>query len=290
MSLREFIQKYYIDPIIYDTGYNPVNTVTWGIVLVICIVGIFKLMRSMKVEIDKRFIFAVSPFIFIGSTLRVFEDMEVFSPPWKYFFITPQIYFVVFGVTLLSLFIGLLLERAGIMTYESFTWLVALPWGIGNTVYILWGKEIAIWVPFTIIGMGVSITFVVWAIAMLLGAYSYTDDLNLVILLTHMMDASSTYVGVDLLGYVEKHVVPSYLTELFGTSGIMIFAKLIVILLILKLIDSYLLLEGKEVHEVVPKTPSEKDLTQFAYLLKFAILTLGAAPAIRNTLRMTIGV
>lgn len=287
--IREFIQKYYIDPIIYDTGYNPVNTLTWGIVLVLCLIGIFKLMRSMKVEMDRRFVFAVSPFILVGSTLRVLEDLEVFSPPLKYFFITPQIYFLTFGATLLCLFIGLLLERADVMTYESFTWLIALPWGIGNVIYILWGKEITIWVPFTIIGMGVSITFVVWAFSMLLGSYRYTDDFNLAIILAHMMDASSTYVGVDLLGYVEKHVIPSYLTEFFGTASIMIPLKLFVILLVIKLIDSYLLHESRDMMEAVSKS-SERDMTEFANLLKFAILTLGAAPAIRNTLRMTIGV
>jgi len=286
--IREFIQKYYIDPIIYDTGYNPVNTLTWGIVLVLCLIGIFKLMRSMKVEMDRRFVFAVSPFILVGSTLRVLEDLEVFSPPLKYFFITPQIYFLTFGATLLCLFIGLLLERAEMMTYESFTWLIALPWGIGNVIYILWGKEITIWVPFTIIGMGVSITFVVWAFSMLLGSHRYADDFNLAIILAHMMDASSTYVGVDLLGYVEKHVIPSYLTELFGTASIMIPLKLFVILLVIKLIDSYLL-ESRDMMEAVSKS-SERDMTEFANLLKFAILTLGAAPAIRNTLRMTIGV
>ncbi|MBC7115274.1 MAG: hypothetical protein PWR13_76 [Archaeoglobi archaeon] len=287
--IREFIQKYYIDPIIYDTGYNPVNTLTWGIVLVLCLIGIFKLMRSMKVEIDRRFVFAVSPFILVGSTLRVLEDLDVFAPPLKYLFITPQIYFLTFGATLLCLLIGLLLERAELMTYESFTWLVALPWGIGNVIYILWGKEITIWVPFTIIGMGASITFVVWSLAMLFGSYRYTDDFNLVIIMAHMMDASSTYVGVDLLGYVEKHVIPSYLTELFGTASVLIPLKLIVILLVIKLIDSYLLQEGEDMAEAVSKS-SERDMTEFANLLKFAILTLGAAPAIRNTLRMTIGV
>ena len=30
----EFIQKWYIDPIIYDTGYNIVNTATYAIILI----------------------------------------------------------------------------------------------------------------------------------------------------------------------------------------------------------------------------------------------------------------
>ena len=30
-GLSAFIQRYYIDPIIYDTSYNPVDTITWAL-------------------------------------------------------------------------------------------------------------------------------------------------------------------------------------------------------------------------------------------------------------------
>jgi len=33
VDLGNFIYQYYINPIIYDTGYNPVNTITWAIIL-----------------------------------------------------------------------------------------------------------------------------------------------------------------------------------------------------------------------------------------------------------------
>ena len=33
IDLADWIYRYYIHPIIYDTSYNPVDTITWAVVL-----------------------------------------------------------------------------------------------------------------------------------------------------------------------------------------------------------------------------------------------------------------
>ncbi|HQQ37622.1 MAG TPA: DUF63 family protein, partial [Methanothrix sp.] len=38
-ALSSFIQRYYIDPIIYDTSYNPVDTITWALILGLAVLG-----------------------------------------------------------------------------------------------------------------------------------------------------------------------------------------------------------------------------------------------------------
>ncbi len=43
------------------------------------------------------------PYVLAGSSLRVIEDAELLSPPWKYLLITPLIYFLVFAVTIAAL-------------------------------------------------------------------------------------------------------------------------------------------------------------------------------------------
>ncbi|HJH27472.1 MAG TPA: hypothetical protein C5S37_12105 [Methanophagales archaeon] len=30
-AIRHFIETYYLHPITYDTGYNPINTITWAL-------------------------------------------------------------------------------------------------------------------------------------------------------------------------------------------------------------------------------------------------------------------
>src|SRR3989338_346739 len=74
MVLPDFIQQYYIDPIKYNTGYNVVNTLTYTVILIAAIVIVYKLLKKMNVKIDRKFFYAVIPFIALGSILRVYED------------------------------------------------------------------------------------------------------------------------------------------------------------------------------------------------------------------------
>ena len=95
---------------------------------------------------------------------------------------------------------------------------------------------------------------------------------NLAILYFHMLDASSTYIGVDWFGYYEKHVVPTLLIDLTGTALVMYPLKLLVLLPVLSILD---------------KSMEEQSLRN---LTKLALIILGLAPAIRNTLRLTLGI
>jgi len=87
-----------------------------------------------------------------------------------------------------------------------------------------------------------------------------------------MLDASSTYIGVDWFSYYEKHVVPTLLINLTGSAAIMFPLKLLILLPALSMIDRSL------------SEPSLKNLT------KLTLITLGLAPAVRNTLRLALGI
>jgi uncharacterized membrane protein len=90
------------------------------------------------------------------------------------------------------------------------------------------------------------------------------------------MDASSTYVGVDKLGYYEKHVLPSYLIELTGTALVMYPLKLIIFIGVLYLLDT--------------QFEDDERSINMKMLIKLVILVLGLSPATRNTIRMTLGI
>src|SRR3989344_135188 len=72
--LGEFFQKYYVDPIIYNTGYNIVNTLTYALLLISAVFLVHRLLLRMHVRIDRHFFYAVMPFIALGSIMRVYED------------------------------------------------------------------------------------------------------------------------------------------------------------------------------------------------------------------------
>jgi uncharacterized membrane protein len=87
-----------------------------------------------------------------------------------------------------------------------------------------------------------------------------------------MFDAASTVVGMTAYGYSEKHILPTFVINLFGTPWVMLPLKFIVIVFALYFIDKL-----------------EED-TQFNNIIKFAILVVTLGPGSRNTLRMLMGV
>ena len=98
-DLAAWIYRYYIHPIIYDTSYNPVDTITWAVILGLAILGLIRLFRRWGLSMDERLVLSTLPYILAGSSLRVIEDADLVDPPWRYLLITPIIFFLVFLIT-----------------------------------------------------------------------------------------------------------------------------------------------------------------------------------------------
>lgn len=280
-TLWQYIYKYYINGIVNDASYNPVDTVTYAILLGISLFGIYKLLVKLKVEVDTSFIIAVTPYILAGSSLRVLEDSGVFSPPIKYLFITPIIYFVIFAVTILILSIAISLERKEIIKdYHIFFCAGGIAWTLVNIAsLIILGKVQHLEYAAAIFVLGLVSTGAVYLVSSKLNFTLLTNKLNISILFTHLLDASSTYVGMDWVGYYEKHVVPTFFIDIAGNftdhpALIMYPLKLLVFIPVFYMLDSQF---------------DDKD-KKFIPLMKLVIIVLGLSPALRNTLRILMGV
>ncbi len=281
-TVWQYIYKYYISGIINDTSYNPVDTLTYAILLGISLFGVLKLLDKLRVEVDTRFIIAVTPYVLAGSSLRVLEDSNVFTPPLRYLFITPLIYFFMFAVTVGILALAINLERKGkIRDYHSFFCYAGIAWTVINIAALLATGEVKNPVPAAaILALGVITTALVYFISLRLDFTLLTNKLNISLLFVHLLDASSTFVGMDWLGYYEKHVAPTFFIDLAGNytdhpSLVMYPLKLLVFIPVLYMLDNKF------------DTDKEKKLVD---LLKLAILVLGLSPATRNTLRILMGV
>jgi len=278
-KIIQFINTYYLDPIRNDSGYNTVNTFTWAIVLGICLFGVIKLLDKLKIKITTRFIASILPFTLAGATLRVIEDTHAgIQPPLSYLLITPNIYFLVFAITVCCLLISLRLQKAGVVQdfHIVFAGLGTL-WFFANIVFLLYLKPIvAAYVPVFVIGVGTGLTITFYLIARYFKSSIFTDSLNLSILLAHLMDASATYVGIDKLGYFSKHVAPSYLIQLTGTALVMYPLKLVIFIGVIYLLDT--------------QFEDDKQSSNMKMLIKMTLLILGLAPATRDTIRMMLGI
>lgn len=279
-KILQFINTYYLDPIRTDDGYNLVNTFTWAVVLGICIFGMFRLLEKLEVKITPRFIISILPFVLAGSSLRVLEDSPagIFHPPYTYLLITPNIYFLVFGITVVCLWLSIRLQKAGLVEdYQPVFAGFGLAWFLLNLGTLLYFESIvAAYVPVFVLGAGTGLTFTFYLVARHLKSSIFTDPLNLSILLAHMLDASSTYIGIDRLGYFEKHVLPSYLIKLTDTALVMYPLKLIIFVGVLYVLDT--------------QFEKDEESNNLKMLIKMVILILGLSPATRNTIRMMLGI
>lgn len=279
-NISQFINTYYLNPIRTDDGYNLVNTFTWAVVLGICIFGVFRLLEKLEVKITPRFILSILPFVLAGSSLRVLEDSPagIFHPPFSYLLITPNIYFLVFGITVACLWTSIRLQKAGLVKdYHPVFAGFGLAWFLLNLGTLLYFENIVFaYVPVFVIGAGTGLTYAFYLVARRLKSSIFTDPLNLSILLAHMLDASSTYIGIDKLGYFEKHVLPSYLIKLTDTALVMYPLKLIIFVGVLYALDT--------------QFEKDEESNKLKMLIKMVILILGLSPATRNTIRMMLGI
>jgi len=99
LGILEFIDEYYVQPIVLDSGYNIYNTLTWAILLGLSLFGILKLLKRLDLKIGAAFVLSLAPHIVFWASMRVVEDMDLVQPPQSYILITPFIYFLAFAIT-----------------------------------------------------------------------------------------------------------------------------------------------------------------------------------------------
>jgi uncharacterized membrane protein len=285
--ISEFIYKYYIDPIRYGQPYNVVDTLTYAIILVLCIYIFYRWLMSsrylnqVKLTVDTQFILATLPYVVLGGVLRVVQDTGMIKGDIQFLLVTPLIYFVLFFFVLGMIAVSRSLQTqgmvknflsfytfAGIMSAGTVT-LVLAAYGITTT-------RIDLFVLCIIPAIAVAATAVLWAFMRYVLSWKYmVHPLYITLLFSHMLDASATSYGIDLhpaLRYVEQHVVGSNLIAWAGTAFIMFPLKLIVLFPAIYVLELY---------------RSEAD-ADFWHLVVLAMIVVGLAPGIRDMMRMVL--
>ncbi len=257
--IPEFIQEYFVDPIKYGEGYNWVNTLTYGFVLIIASYLIYRYLKS-RIAMDKKFYYSVSLFILVGSSARVIKDMGVSE---SYVLVTPLIFFLVFGITFTSLLIFVRVFKEDYYKYLAgealIFFVIILALLVRNaTAYNVEGF-------FYIVVTAAAVSVAVYYVSKFLNLHYITG--NMEIMGGHMLDASATSFGLYLFGYFEQHMVPGLFIEVFRTPFVMFPLKIAVVGVVLSAVE--------ETKELDQKT-----------FIKLIILILGAAPGLRDLLRI----
>ncbi|MFZ2071046.1 MAG: DUF63 family protein [Halobacteriota archaeon] len=274
--IRQFLETYYIQPIIHDSGYNPVNTISWALLFALVLLLVLKLLNKLRVEIDRHFIAAVVPYILVGSSLRVMEDAGLFQPPLRYLMITPLIYLCVFFCAVPILVISVKLSGTS-KRYNLYFGIAGMIWLFADMAILLLSAEELILpgVILAVLGITSIITGIIYTIATKFRLKFLTEKLNISVLAVHLLDASSTYIGIDLLGrYTGKHVIEELIVKYTGSAVWMYLLKLGVLVPGLYLLDTLFHEEDRALKNII----------------LLALIVIGLGPAVRNTLRMAFGI
>ncbi len=277
-GLIDFINHNYIEGIINDTSYNHFDMITYVIILFAGVFAVLKLLNKLRIKVDEEFVIATIPYIFMGSVFRVIEDADLLKPPVKYFFITPLIFFVIFAICFGILLLTRYFEKLGKIKNYIYVYAIA---GVilslaGVAILIFnsssdWNLNILVYSLVPAIGL----TEIVRRISPAIGMTYLRSRMYSFAIFSFLLDSLTTYIGVDLLGYTNKHPFSSFLTSIFGTGAVLIPLSLILVLVIVLLLEK----DSRD-----DKDKGEK------YILALTLIVLGFSMGARNLLAMVFGV
>jgi len=236
------------------TGYTPISTTVFGIMLIFFVYLVFKILKKLNVGMDRRLGIAISPFVLMGSSMRVLKDSGFLK---GCLYQTPGIYFLIFGITFSLLLVSLALQRKWKIPYYKLMFIIGL---------ILVTPILTILEYNNLLGLVyVFLWFIPWIIGLKIIPWLLE---NKIVTGLHLFDATTTFVSLSYFSYYEQHVLPNYLISLFWTPFSFVIIKFIVIVLILLGIDKFS--EDKE----------------FNNYIKLIIAILGASTGLRDFLRL----
>ncbi len=262
-----FFEEFFIKPIIERTGYNIINTITYGILLIIGAYVLFKFFKKLKLRIDFKLFIINLPFILLVAVWRSLTDAGVY--PYHFLTTTPGLYVPVlllfFSLTLLAV----RLDRkykipywkvfAGVSTALLITQL--------TLIRVKMPEAISLYLFFALITTAPFIVLKRWIKPL-------RNNFNLSIFIAHMLDATATHVSITYYGYFEQHVIPNLFIWLFGGSTWGFYAlKLLVLIPIIYFLDAN---KGR-------KSARQEELINW---VKIVFIVYGIATGMRGLLRL----
>lgn len=244
-SIINFFNKYYIQPVIFYSGYNIVNTITYAALFIILSYIFYKkFILTGKINLDKYFLL----FTFFSNLFLLIIRVSV-DFGWIeriLIFYTPMIEF---------LFILLMVPYIYIKKYRK------------HYVYLL--IILSLILPFLLF-KSIPNYFILLTLLMfsLIIYFSIKENFLLFSILGEGLDTLSSSIGVLILGYGEEHVLANFLMS-FGFFGTLSFY---LVKFSVALVLSILVYRDKEMKEELKRT------------ILYLIGLLGLIPGIRNSL------
>jgi len=257
-SVERFLWEYFIEPMYTREGYNPYNTIVYAIILGLAIIYTYRwIIKPLKIKVDEKLFYAVTPMVVFGATVRALVDGGVLEP--HPLILTPGIFFTAFFLILPALF-----ADSKLKTYPKIT----VGWG---TILALYANYLLVtnaksWEPYEL-----TLFYTIAFFLPILVYYKFRpfEKLYLFPVFAHIFDIGSTVVAIHYYGYREVHWIENLLVQKFG--AFVYYPWIVLILAVVYYGLRYLV-------------PDEEE-RRFWYL---AVYILGLGPAIRDPAQMIL--
>ena len=270
----EFIDTFFCKPILEHTGYNFVNTLVYGAIMIFLAFWVIQPFFSKKgVKFDYDFSLRVLLFILAGSSFRILEDLRILprscSPIDPGFYtITPGVY-ILFGVlTITALLASLWLSKKTgknhVYYFGVIGALLAVPFVLASIFFF---KNPTAF--FMIVTVWIAVTTITVFVAKKLWKNLLDNRQNILVVAGQSLDGTATFVATQLLNCGEQHPLSDAILGFFPAGFIVI--KVLIALAIIYFVE-------KEV-----KDPQMKGF------VKIFVMIIGFAPGIRDALTVGVG-
>ncbi|MBS3061974.1 MAG: DUF63 family protein [Candidatus Diapherotrites archaeon] len=274
----EILNDFFCKPILNYEGYNLVNTLVYGVILlVIAFKIVYPFFNKRNIRFDHRFLISLLPFILLGSSFRIFEDLKLIPRSCNplepaFYTISPGVYIFIGILTILSLWLSLEISKK--TKYSALTVFTAIGSVFALISLVFLAPFITEWIA--VIAIPVFTLLLVIGATILTRMHSKTKTLldhnpqNQLVLFGQLLDGSATFTAIQFFGFSEQHVVSNAIIQGFGPIAFLI-VKFGLMLAILYFAD-------KEIED--------ENLRGF---IKIFIAIIGFAPGIRDVLLIGVG-
>ncbi len=274
--MADFLQEFFIQPLLQRSGFNPVNTLVYAAIAIAIMFGlIYPYLNRRGVKFDFNFFIALLPYIVLGSAIRVLEEpysnahvlarsVNPIEP--GFWVITPGIYVTIAVFAVLSLLFSLWISRKSpkndFSYLKPFQIIGAVPAAI---LVIFCLSRITQPLHFVLILCLAFVSFgAVFLVLKALKSKLLSSNLNKAVLFGQCLDASSTFAALQFFsGFMEQHFLPRAVMGSLGPISFY-FLKIPLVLLVLYFVDRYV---------------EDKNLGGF---IKFFVAVLGFATGTRD--------
>lgn len=242
----QFVWQYLWGPVVADAasqpvthegiravqGYNAVNTVTYLVAVAYSLPGLRAYLDALDVSFDTSLAYGLAPMIVAGGAMRALEDIGLLGD-YAVWFITPTIYVVVTGVTVLALGVGALARERSVASIPSTVGFVGSIWAVSAIGWALrhglsTGTTFRLWVPIATTGIALGVTALYFWGTNVVDVPHLRHPLILLAVFGQLWDAAQNLIGVTFLGFSPKMVITNIVYEATGFSGSTFVLKLLV--------------------------------------------------------------